>query len=401
MKRILLTALLFMAAAGFLFAADFGAVLSAGLDLEDSGDFKVKYKAILAPWVSVPVGEGDFYLSAGINLNNQNPGDNFTAVPELYRLDFSIKLFSLMTLRIGRIPWQDPSRFTFKGNFDGLDLLFDLGKVRLGAAGLYTGFLFKNTTEINQSPADTKVYSAEFKWNDFIDTYFAPRRVIASLYADFPGLLAKRGSLNAGLLAQFDLSGADERYHTQYLLLRYTQVYKRFDFTAGGALGLENTKADKVKLAFAFNLEGGFQTRVPVFVQDRLSLSVRYASGNGPGTAAYFPIVREAMGLAFKPIFSGIMVIRARYEARFLPSLSAELGARYFIRTDSTTFDDPDLEDNSYALGLEIGGSLIWVPLSDLSLTLAGGVFLPQTGGAFRKGAPVRWVISLGTVFSF
>lgn len=401
MKRVLIAVLLFIGVIVFPFALDFGAVLSGQLDIEGAGDIDVKYKAVLAPWLSSPIGEGDFFLSLGLNANNGNLGDKFALVPELYRLDFSFKLHPSLTLRIGRIPWQDTSRFTFKGNFDGLDLLLDLGKVRLGFSGFYTGFLFKDTVEINATAGDPVDYTSDFEWKNFGDSYFAPRRIVASLYGEFPSLLALRGSFYAGLMAQFDLSGADERYHTQYLLLRYAQIYKRFDFAAGGALGLEYTKADNVKIAFAFNLEGGWQPRVPIFLKDRLSLTVRYASGSGPHTAAYFPIVRETMGLAIKPVFSGMMVIRARYEARFIPSLSAELGCRYFIRTDSITFKDPDLEDESYAVGLEVDGSLIWVPLSDISVKLAGGIFLPQTGGAYRSGAPVHCTISLGAIFSF
>jgi hypothetical protein len=267
--------------------------------------------------------------------------------------------------------------------------------------------LYQNAAEINISPGDPNEanYAVTVDWADFANTYFAPRRVVTSLYAEFPGFLSPRGNLYAGFLAQFDLSDTAEKYHTQYLLLRYTYAYKRLDLAAAGAAELENTKAGGFKIGYAFSLEGGWQPRLPFVLKDRLSLSARFASGESPGTAAFFPLVREAQGLALKPHFSGLMAIRANYEARFLPSLSAELGARYFIRTDSVKFTDPYkepyLEDDSYFIGAEIDAALLWVPFSDLSFSLSGALFLPQTGGAFRGGAPLIWSACIGTIFSF
>ena len=244
-----------------------------------------------------------------------------------------------------------------------------------------------DSAKINLSPGDTKEYRADFTWSDFSNTYFAPRRVVASLYGEFPGFLYEQGHFYAGLLAQFDLSGATERFHTQYLLVRYTFVYKAFDFSLAGAAELENTRGRGFKPAFAASLEGGMQ--LPTALKDRVSLGIRWASGEGPNTAAFFPVIREAQGIVLKPHFSGVMVLRANYRALFLPSLSAEIGGRYFFRTDSYSFADPDLTGDSYLLGWEIDGSVLWVPYSDLSVSLAGGIFLPQTGTAMRSGAPV------------
>jgi hypothetical protein len=95
------------------------------------------------------------------------------------------------------------------------------------------------------------------------------------------------------------------------------------------------------------------------------------------------------------------MFITANYHARLLPSLSADLTGRYFIRTDTTSFISPYLKDDSYPLGAEIDAGLLWVPLSDLSFSLKGGVFLPKTGSAWADNAPVLWRINIGTIFSF
>ena len=400
MKRLFLSAALFcLCILPHVHAVDFGAVISGQFKAENSGEDTLSGRTILAPWLTLPLGTVDFFFSAGVNADFTKKAVIFA--PEILRLEFFWRPAALLTFRAGRINWQDPSHFTVKGRFDGTDFIFDLGKIRLGVAALYTGFLYKETADINKSPTDPKDYSADFDWKDFGNTYFAPRRMLASLHGEFPGFPAGRGHLYAGLMAQFDLSNAYEHFHTQYLLLRHTIIYKQFDLAASGAVELENTEAEGVKAAFAVSLEGGWL--LPSSIKDRLSLGLRWASGNGPQTASYFPVVREAQGLVLKPSLSGMMIIRVNYEARFLPSLSAELGGRYFIRTDSTSYVDPvvTLNNKSYFLGAEFDAAIRWVPFSDISFSLTGGIFLPKTGGAMPGDALPRLLLSLGTIFSF
>jgi hypothetical protein len=140
----------------------------------------------------------------------------------------------------------------------------------------------------------------------------------------------------------------------------------------------------------------------PGGLRDRLSLAFRWASGEGPSTAAWFPVIEEAQGTALKAGFSGLMVLKAGYEARFFSGLSAGLDGRYFLRTDSSTFSDPWLEqgNESRLVGLELSGALRWTPVSDISLSLGGGVFLPRTGGAFKEDAPLYRRLTAGVVLS-
>ena len=394
MKRFILIVFISVLFPLALFA-DFGLVLSEGLLVEEIKEFDFASKTTLAPWFSFPLGPMDFYISVGLSANYEN---GFVFIPELQRLEFNLRTHPVFGFRLGRIPWQDPSLFTAKGFFDGIDAYANLGPVHLGFAAFYTGLLFKNTGSINISPGDPTDYSLCLDWNDFQNTYFAPRRFFASLYGDFPFLPLGRGNINAGILAQFDLGDADEAFHTQYLLLRYTLGYKRFDLTACGAAELENTGKHGFRTAYAFSLETGFQTG---FFIDRLSLGLRWASGEGTYTAAFFPVIREAQGFALRPIFSGIMVFRANYQARFLPSFAAQLGGRYFLRTDSESFYDSGIKNDSYLLGAEVDGGIHWIPFSDLSISLVGGMFFPQTGKAFGQDTPLRWSVTLRAIFSF
>jgi hypothetical protein len=394
MKRFFILSILLFVSLTIVYA-DFGAVLSEGFLVEHNDETDFASKTTLAPWLSLPMGMFDFYASMGLSANYE---DKWTFIPELQRLELSYRTHATFGIKLGRIPWLDPSLFTAKGYFDGVDAYMNLGRIRLGVAALYTGLLYKSKASINISPGDPVDYSKDLDWGNFGKTYFAPRRFFTSLYGEFPGIPTGRSNVYAGLLAQFDLSDAEEAFHTQYLLFRYVLGYKRFDVTAAGAMELEHTQANGFRTAYAFTMDAGMQTG---FIRDRLSLGLRWASGEGSNNGAFFPLIREGQGVVLKTVFSGIMIIRANYQARLMPTLAASLGARYFIRTDTETFYDPYLENDSKPLGAEADASLHWNPFSDLSFSFAGGVFLPKTGNAFASDAPVRWSIILKTIFSF
>jgi hypothetical protein len=195
-----------------------------------------------------------------------------------------------------------------------------------------------------------------------------------------------------------DFSEADIKLHSQYLLLRYNLALRGgLDFALTGSAEMEES-GDKLSFAAAGSFDAGWL--LPGKLPSRISLGCRWASGEGE-TAAYFPIIEESQGSVLKPYFSGLMVIRAGCDARLASPLSVSLDVRYFLRTDRITFIDPDISGDSYVLGGELSGSVLWVPLSDLSFSLSGGAFVPQTGTAFRSDAPVRWFAALGTIFSF
>ena len=396
MKRITIIAFIFFICLPGLFAMDFGIIFDSETSdyNEEHNYWEIEYRSTFSPWISFTGEKTDFFLSLG--LSSYLYGLQQT-VPELHRMELSAKLSDSIFLKAGRFTWQDVSGMVAKGSYDGADIQFDLQNVCLGASVFYTGFLFKDTANINISPDDPKDYSLFFDGN--ADTYFAPRRLLASVYGDFPGFPNKRGNLSAGLMAQFDFSDAEEKYHTQYLLLRYTMAYKTFDIFTSGAAGLEHTQENGIKPSFAFSFEGG--ALFSGGLTGRLSLGFRWASGNGDFTAAFFSVVNEAQGIVLKPNLSGIMAIYANYDVRFLRSLSAGLGVRYFLRTDFTTFTDIYTENDSYALGTEITGSVLFVPFSDFSISLSFGIFVPQPGGAMQDSAPIRRAVTVGTIFSF
>ncbi|MDR2210901.1 MAG: hypothetical protein LBO65_05450 [Spirochaetaceae bacterium] len=399
MKYPLFVIMILFAAVPGIFALDYGVLVREEFEAEaPGGETDLSSKTTAAPWFSLPLGSrGDLSFSAGISADWRQETTQY--IPELFRLELSLRPLSPLAIRAGRISYEDPSLFTAKGYFDGVSAAADIGSVRLSGGLYYTGLLHRDRANVKASPGDPVNYEAELDYGDFSGTYFAPRRFLGALQSEFPGFITPRGTLHAGVLAQFDFSDAPDKVNSQYLLFRYVvNPPGGFDISLAGAVELIEIAGD-TSGAFASSLEAGWAP--PTALSDRVSAGFRWASGTGSSTAAYFPVVSEAQGHILKPDFSGIMTLRGGYQARFLPSLSAELGMGYFLRTDSSAFSSPDLEGDSYFLGGEVFASALWVPLADISLTLGGGAFFPQTGAAFRDGAPVRWLFSLGTIFSF
>jgi hypothetical protein len=396
--RAAIAAVLFCAAS-FCAALDFGAVIHAEGTIKgaDKTEGRAQFRA--APWLSVPLDKADLYFSAGVSGDYQSARDPASVfIPELFHTEFSFKPLETMNVRAGRIPYTDPTRFTALGLFDGAAVSMDLGRAQLEAAVFYTGFLYKKTASLRANSGDPVNYDIPLDWSDFAHTYFAPPNVIAAVQGEYRGFLFPNGILHAGILGKFDLSDAQEKRHTQFLLLRYTAAFKAIDLSAAGAVELIPQKGN-VRAAFAAGIEGAW--RIPTAVPSRLSLGFRWASGEAPSAAAYDAVISNAQGQILEADFSGLMVIRPLYEVRFLPSLAAEAGCRYFIRTDSITFSDPAVDgDDSYMIGLEADAAILWAPFSDLSVSVSGAVFFPRTGKVFKKDAPVRGTVTLGVTFS-
>jgi hypothetical protein len=342
-------------------------------------------------WLSQPLGAADFYFSAGLSASFAE--ENVLA-PDLHRLELVARPVESASIRAGRFLWQDPSRFTARGRFDGMELSFDVKKATIGAAALFTNFLYRGSSNITTT-ADKKDYSKPLDWADFEETYFAPPRFLAAVYGEFPGLSEGRGRLYAGYIAQFDLSGAADGLHTRYLFLRHILAYQAFDLSAAGAVQFHNPRTGGTRKAFALSVETGLQLPGPV--TDRLSLGMRWASGNGPSTMAYLPVTAEAQGVVFRPSLSGMMILRTNYEARLLPEFSMEIGGRYFVRMDAGG-SGPPVDGYASQVGGELNASLLWVPFSDVSLSLGGGVFFPRTWKSMSDST-VRWTLS--TIVSF
>jgi hypothetical protein len=405
-KKIFFPVLALLLYVSPVFAGDFGLLLNQTPMAEGVGDTAdFVYTGTLAPWFSAPLGQnGKLYLSGGFTWKYEDTA--WVLVPELYRFEASFHPADRVDLKIGRQQYGDSLGFIAQGLFDGVSANFDLGGVlgdtSLSLGAYYAGFQYKKTNRITMTASDEAAYQSKLDFNNMWGTYFAPERALFDVQWEWPDLFFETGTLILGFLGQVDVSKASEKYHTQYFTAKYNLAWRNIlELNLGGAFEFIDEGAS-VLPAFAASFDIAYLP--PSEPADKLSLGVRYSSGHHENSiTAFTPVNDGTEGTILQAKFSGLMSVQADYSVRFHKTFSADIGISYFLRTDLTTFDDGYLDQNSssYMLGRELYGEFIWSPLSDISLILGGGVFLPALGRAYRDDVNPRWQISLGTMISF
>ncbi|MDR1175450.1 MAG: hypothetical protein LBK83_08290 [Treponema sp.] len=415
-KKRLLCAVVVLLCAGAAFSQDYGLTLRS-LPVFTNGDdpsVNVGYTGTVIPWFAAPLGErGDLYLSGGISAEYAD--EEWKPVPELYRFEILYRFGSGLRLEAGRLPYREPLNMVMNGLFDGLAAGQDLGKTRLSVRALYTGLLYKKTAWITMNSGDYAEYQDR-------DRYFASRRLVFSLDWEIPGLFDTEGRLDLGLTGQFDLNEPEDqpedqtdkpdqtgqvdgngKIHSQYALAKFTLPFlNSFNAELGTLLGL--LEEDGREPGFCFAFSGALAWLPSGGLNDRLSLNMAVSSGAWDDTVrAFLPINTIAQGKVLRPKISGLALTELVYTARLHNSLSTDIEAAYFFRTDSRTYSDPELDGDSLSplLGGEVHAGLTWAPVSDVSFTLGGGAFFPQWGKAFVPDTPARWRVSLETILSF
>jgi hypothetical protein len=401
MKKWLGTiALVFFTAAAF--AADFGLVLGAegeyagGLPPEG---FSAAGTAI--PWVSAVFNEKiNLYVSAKLTVQyeeKQDPLERFLFEAE--RIELNVNPLSPVHITLGRQRFQDSAGMIAQGLFDGLDTAVNLDRGRLSLGAFYTGLLYKKTAKILLTGSDLERYQKPLD-SPNLEGYFASRRILLSLAGEFPGLLPGLSLTGQGL-AQFDVNGAEDALHAQYLEARLTLNPLDPLYADLGAVGeFVQVPDDKWGSMAVF---AGTDWEVPGLLNDLLSAKFFWTSGKTGGVLrAYTPVGGVSGGRIFTPGLGALMNAGLSYQARFLAGFSGEAGMAYYIRTDTETLGDGDLDGSSTSpfLGGELYGSLVWVPDPALRFTAGGGAFFPRWGGAFRGDAPVRWKVNFGVIIS-
>jgi hypothetical protein len=391
-KRLQAVLGIFLFCQGFIFGVDFGAVLQANAEWKGvDAETEPVYTFTLGPWVSASPHETfDIYFSGSISLGYEQ--GEWNPLPELNRFMFAWRPLPGFSLEAGRLRFRDPNSIIAAGFFDGLSVSWKPGGLSIGA--YYTGFLYKDTADIYMTPSDTEDYVKPLDWKDPGATYFASRRVLASISWEVPALAGSPHGLYLQGLGQVDLNGTDDWLHSQYLSLRFLfSPLPFFSITTGGVLGLVEQTGIDPKIAPALLIDTGWY--LPMALRDRVSLEFRWGSGGTAGESGmgpFLPVMSISQGNVWNSTLPGLMLIRAAYTLRPHETLSLTLDGRYF-------FLDGDTDKK--ALGGEIYASAVWAPVTDVSLLFGAGVFLPNTGNALPSGTPPRWLVSLGLTVSF
>ena len=418
-QYLLCCAVLLLLLTAPLGAADFGLITNQYVEYGDtksgvSGeDPSVAYQADILPRLSFLLGDvGDGIVSAGMTLGWD---DGFYYVPELLRTELSLR-FGNNRIKFGRTPYADPLGFIASGLFDGMQYscYSQAGTFSVGA--WYTGLLYKENANITMTKHDQAVYESIIgyeNFDDFRNTYFASRRLLASFDWEHPSI-GEVISLKAALTGQVDFSqGADfskknERYHSEYFSLKAGIPVKRFLFELGGSLEAAQSTAEKAKdtlhtMAFAFDM--GIFWRLPTNINSRLSLTGSFASGtinNNDVVSAFVPITTTAYGDIFEAKLSGITVLGLQYTARLHRVIGTSLSASHFVRNDTETYRDYPVsagKNSGHFLGTEFFGRLILSPVSDLQFNIGGGAFLPVIGDVSKEAKPL-WRVELTAIWA-
>ncbi len=380
-------------------AKDFGALLDqSGFFSGNGEEDEFDYSGTLSGWFSSPLWSGaETFISASLKADYSN--EEWNIIPELLRTELSFRAGDNGTVAIGRISYADPLGFIANGLFDGARYRLDFEDgSELGIGAYYTGLLYKNNANITMTAADLAEYSAELDYNDFADTYFAPSRALLSADWRHPGLWEML-RLRLALLAQFDLSGNDDFFHSQYLTAKASVPVNQFVFEAGGVIEMAET-TDNTLFSFAGELSAAWM--LPTMISDRLRFLGRFSNGtvgDGDAVTAFVPINTKPQGYILKGKLSGLSMLQLEYTAFLHETLSLSIADSYFVLSDLGTFQGAPYGKDGHFLGNEIYGFVSWSPLSDIQLKAGGGVFLPSWGNADTKADPF-WRIDLNLVLT-
>jgi hypothetical protein len=392
----------------YCFGADFGAVIGGAPEYDTEffpgGGFADTFSVTgsAGVWVSGVIQDGlSYYVSGRVELEyeeDKDPG----FLPELTRTELNWQPAAGLNLGFGRQRFDDAAAMAVSGLFDGLSGSLGFGWGRLSVGAYYTGFLYKEQAEILLTPGDVANYQLDLDYGN-ADSYFASRRILAALTAEFPDL-SERGSLTLNVLAQTDVNGRADTLHSQYLVGRYSfRLIEALSLNVSGAAALIEEADTRAALAAAF----GVDWEVPGAVQDLASVEARWSGGAvNDKLGAFLPLNSTPQGFVFSPAFSGLLTARASYKIRPHRTLSTEADLSYFMRTDRETFADKYLDSasTSRSLGTELSLAAVWAPDSALAFNAGLGAFFPHrsdAGGAFQPDAPIRLKATLGAFISF
>jgi len=386
-----------------LSAHDFGLILNQNSSFGGSGgDTDVDYEAALIPRFSMLIGDyGDLFLSASLTVAYEH--EQWRFVPELLRTEFSWN-FGGTDLRLGRMMYSDPMNLVAVGLFDGARLSHHTEMGTFGIGLWYTGLLYKGRANIVMTDADSRSAHEDLDWGDFFNTYFASRRLMAALYWEHPSV-AELLQLNAALIIQADLNNRSSAYHSQYLIAKAAVPFQRFIFELGGAVEIaQSVSGGSTDFYTALAADIGVHWMPPAPFHNMLSFTCRFTSGrSGSGSmSAFTPITALSYGNILKAEIPGLSILSLNYTARLHQTFSAAVAVSHFIRSDTETYAAYPLNgqsSNNSFLGTEFFARAIWSPVSDVTLNLGAGAFLPSLGNVASNADPL-WRIEMAAIFA-
>jgi len=287
-----------------------------------------------------------------------------------------------MELSLGRISYSDPLGFIASGLFDGERFSYhtEMGTISFGA--FYTGFIYKKRINIGMTDEDKKLNDIAIDYDNFSDSYFAPRRVLAALDWEHQGL-GERVYARFSFLGQFDFTGAE--LYSQYITGKMIVPFKIFTISFGGCLEIVEY-SDNKDIALAAELGTAWRTSSSSF-----SILARYSSAKSDSMVEFKPVTTNAQGQILSEKLSGISLASMNYTARLQQTFTISFTPSYFFLSDYKN------TRGKIFMGPEFFGAFYWSPLPDINVNLGAGVFLPSIGNV---GGKTLWRVELNLVLS-
>jgi len=335
---------------------------------------------------------------------------------------------SLLNLNLGRFVFSDFSGNILDHNVDGLRLELNYPKVIFTLSAGYTGLLFKESSSVILSKADSSDSSKG-------DILFAPPRIVGAVELLFPELFARQ-DLVISCLAQQDFRGEDEivaagevneilgkggKLHSQYYGLGlsgplsssffydsyfYLESGKTLSYTADSSSVTDYSYEYTLLLSYLFG--GGLRYYMKGDHFSKIEFNFLFSSGDedyesfiegntADNAGSFVPISRPDLGLVFSPQLGNIFSAELSYSTKplakkgykGLENLQTILKTVAFFRPTTGPISEGgiDTSSDSLYLGTEIDTIINFRPFSDLGISLTAGLFIPNngSGGAFLE----------------
>lgn len=334
---------------------------------------------------------------------------------------------------LGRFAVSEPTGLILNHAGDGTQIDMDYDWLNLKVFAVYTGLVQRTSSGTALSLSD--VNAAE--------TLLASPRFIGALEASFFPVAKHR--LTVGALAQQDLNNRDDlvpewstvntpdrggAMDTQYLtLVADGPVVPNLYYKAFGTLGTGTTlswledASSPTGYLYEYKpvVSGLIGGELSYFARHLLSSSYRlrvlYASGDGDAQSAvegntsgdsnlFTPITGTNLGAVFSPALTNVLSYELGGDWKPLAMVPVTVGAKVlgFQRALVGLVNAPGVQRHGPVwMGQELDLSALWTIVSDASLGLSGGVFLP-TKGTYAPGADgedLQFVANLTLSLSF
>lgn len=396
------------------FAIDFGVSSTSSLGLSSSADFSLSERVDGSFQMPFDQNGGGLDIRANVQTSLLPSPASFS-----YGLDTATLTFvyqkpevDLLSVKwtLGRFSLSDPTGLVVNHPVDGTKLVFQFKDAALTLVGGYTGWIPRASSGVTLSLVDQASAAEEFASPRFIGSLEGTTTVFQAHALTVSALAQQDLNPRSSFVPEWSTVFSGEKGGTldsQYLTLKASGplvgpvTYDLFGtFGAGSTLSWLEAAGSSTGYQYEYrpilsSLVGGtLWVSVPTFLASTLNVRVLAASGDPDATSTtegntedssllFLPITAGSLGTVFNPALSNLIF----YEigANLIPMdslpLSVDVKLLGFQRAVEGVVNAPGvLRSGGLWLGQELDLGLNYQVLSDLSVSVSGGAFLPAEG---------------------